>query len=76
MPQIAGFPVLSFQVADLFSTIEKLDELGATMEGGVRQLAFGMVAAMRSPEGHLLSLLQPANDEQLREIIQSDAGSE
>jgi len=34
--------------------------MGAKLEGRVREPSFGKVAAMRTPDGHLVSLLQPA----------------
>ena len=56
----AGFsPILSFHVEDVYATLEKLKEMGAVLEGDVREPPFGKVAAVRSPDGHLLSLLQP-----------------
>jgi predicted enzyme related to lactoylglutathione lyase len=57
--EVGGSPILSFHVADLQETIAKLESLGASLQGRVREPSFGKVAAMRSPEGHLLSLLQP-----------------
>ncbi|MBD2018753.1 VOC family protein [Leptolyngbya sp. FACHB-36] len=52
-------PILSFHVEDVYAALSKLEELGATLEGRVREPAFGKVAAVRTPDGHLLSLLQP-----------------
>ena len=57
--EVGGSPILSFHVADLLETIAKLESLGASLQGRVREPSFGKVAAMRSPEGHLISLLQP-----------------
>ena len=57
--EVGGSPILSFHVEDLQETIAKLESLGASLQGRVREPSFGKVAAMRSPEGHLLSLLQP-----------------
>ncbi|MBP0001843.1 MAG: VOC family protein [Cyanobacteria bacterium SID2] len=53
-------PILSFHVEDIQQTIETLEALGATLQGDVREPSFGKVAAMRTPDGHVLSLLQPA----------------
>jgi predicted enzyme related to lactoylglutathione lyase len=57
--EVGGSPILSFHVENLQETIAKLESLGASLQGRVREPSFGKVAAMRSPEGHLLSLLQP-----------------
>lgn len=56
----ASSPILSFHVEDVHQTIAQLEDMGATLEGNVREPSFGKVAAMRTPDGHLLSLLQPA----------------
>ena len=53
-------PILSFHVEDVYAAIAHLEALGSTLEGRVREPAFGKVAAMRTPDGHLVSLLQPA----------------
>lgn len=53
-------PILSFHVEDVYQALEKLESMGAKLEGRVREPSFGKVAAVRSPDGHLLSLLQPA----------------
>lgn len=52
-------PILSFHVDDIASAMQSLEALGAKLEGRVREPSFGKVAAMRTPDGHLLSLLQP-----------------
>ena len=53
-------PILSFHVDDIQSAIATLEQLGASLEGRVREPSFGKVAAIRTPDGHLVSLLQPA----------------
>jgi len=58
--QGANPPILSFHVEDVYATIAKLEAMGANLEGRVREPSFGKVAAMRSPDGTMLSLLQPA----------------
>ena len=58
--QSGSSPILSFHVDDVYATIAKLEEKGATLEGNVREPSFGKVAAMRTPDGSILSLLQPA----------------
>lgn len=56
---VGSSPILSFHVDDIYGVIAKLESLGAQLEGQVREPSFGKVAAMRTPDGHLLSLLQP-----------------
>jgi catechol 2,3-dioxygenase-like lactoylglutathione lyase family enzyme len=53
-------PILSFHVEDIQAALETLEAQGGKLEGRVREPAFGKVAAVRTPDGHLLSLLQPA----------------
>ncbi len=67
--EVGGSPILSFHVEDLQETIAKLESLGASLQGRVREPSFGKVAAMRSPEGHLLSLLQPKKPMTFEEAI-------
>lgn len=58
--QGSNSPILSFHVEDIMSSLTKLESMGAKLEGRVREPSFGKVAAVRTPDGHLLSLLQPA----------------
>lgn len=53
-------PILSFHVEDVYGAIATLETLGARLEGPVREPSFGTVAALRTPDGHLVSLLQPS----------------
>ncbi|BAS55204.1 glyoxalase/bleomycin resistance protein/dioxygenase [Leptolyngbya boryana NIES-2135] len=67
--QTESSPILSFHVADVYTTVEDLEAMGGRLEGIVRQLSFGKVALVRTPDGHLLNLLQPVDDHQLRELL-------
>ena len=58
-PQAGDTPILSFHVADVYGAIAQLEALGGSLEGRVREPSFGKVAAVRSPQGQLVSLLQP-----------------
>jgi len=60
----ADSPILSFHVDDIYTMIATLEGMGAKLEGSVREPSFGKVAALRTPDGHLLSLLQPASQPQ------------
>ena len=61
--QSGGSPILSFQVDDVYGTISRLEEMGAKLQGRVREPSFGKVAAIRTPDGTIVSLLQPATVE-------------
>jgi predicted enzyme related to lactoylglutathione lyase len=52
--------ILSFHVDDVNAAIVTLEKLGAKLETQVLEKPSGRVAAMRTPDGHRLSLLQPA----------------
>lgn len=52
-------PILSFQVDDVQQSVNQLESLGASLEGPIREPSFGKVAAIRTPDGHLVSLLEP-----------------
>ncbi len=56
---VGSSPILSFHVDDIHAVIATLESIGAKLEGRIREPSFGKVAAMRTPDGHLLSLLQP-----------------
>ena len=58
-PQGSDSPILSFHVDDVQGAIASLESMGAALEGRVREPSFGKVAAMRTPDGYLVSLLQP-----------------
>ena len=62
-PTVGSSPILSFHVEDVYGAIAKLEELGGKLEGRIREPSFGKVAAVRTPDGHLVSLLQPAPTE-------------
>ncbi|QDZ17766.1 glyoxalase/bleomycin resistance protein/dihydroxybiphenyl dioxygenase [Chloropicon primus] len=51
-------PMLSFNVEDLQGTLTRLLSLGAHMDGPIRYPTFGKVAAVRAPDGHMISLFE------------------
>eukprot|EP00894_Picocystis_sp_ML_P002966 jgi/Pico_ML_1/53483/g4020.t1 len=51
-------PFLSFDVADMDATVPKLLQLGATLDGPIKYHAHGKVAAMRAPDGPMISLFE------------------
>ncbi|MEO0927646.1 MAG: VOC family protein [Cyanobacteria bacterium J06643_13] len=57
--QSGSSPILSFHVDDVYETIATLEKMDAVLEGRVREPSFGKVAAMRTPDGSIISLLQP-----------------
>ena len=53
-------PLLNVQVQDLQGTVETLLPVGAELDGAIRFLPEGKVAAVRNPDGHMMSLFEPA----------------
>ncbi len=53
-------PMLSFDVDDLDSVIARCAQMGAHLDGPIQYPAHGKVASMRSPEGHMIGLYEPA----------------
>ena len=58
--QSGASPILSFHVDDVHDTVNRLEQMGAELQGRIREPSFGKVAAMRTPDGTIVSLLQPA----------------
>lgn len=42
------------------TTVPQLMQLGATLDGAIRYEAYGKVAAVRSPDGHMVGLFERA----------------
>lgn len=42
-------------------TVPKLMQLGAALDGSIRYEPYGKIAAVRSPDGHMLGLFEKAN---------------
>lgn len=51
-------PILTFTVHDLQDTLTKCLSLGAIMDGAVQFVPLGRVAALRGPDGHMVSLVE------------------
>ena len=53
-------PMLSFDVDDLDTVIARCAQMGAHLDGPIQYPAHGKIAAMRSPDGHMIGLYEPA----------------
>ncbi len=51
-------PFLSFSVVDLQQTVSNMLQLGATLDGPIKYPGNGKVAAVRAPDGQMLSLYE------------------
>ena len=53
-------PMLSFEVDDMDMTVSSCAQMGAHLDGPIQYPAHGKVAAMRTPDGHMIGLYEPA----------------
>eukprot|EP00547_Thalassionema_nitzschioides_P002817 CAMPEP_0194223800 /NCGR_PEP_ID=MMETSP0156-20130528/35971_1 /TAXON_ID=33649 /ORGANISM="Thalassionema nitzschioides, Strain L26-B" /LENGTH=123 /DNA_ID=CAMNT_0038955073 /DNA_START=88 /DNA_END=459 /DNA_ORIENTATION=- len=53
-------PLISFEVSDMDTVIAKCVQMGAHLDGPIQYPAHGKVAAMRSPDGHMIGLYEPS----------------
>lgn len=51
-------PVLTFNVDDLQGTLMRCLSLGAQMDGAIQHTTRGTIAALRGPDGQMLSLIE------------------
>jgi predicted enzyme related to lactoylglutathione lyase len=52
-------PLLSFNVDDIDATVTSVLGLGGTLDGAIRYEDGGRIAAVRSPDGQMLTLFEP-----------------
>jgi predicted enzyme related to lactoylglutathione lyase len=59
-PQLStGYsPLLSFEVADMDSVVSRCAQMGGHLDGPIQYPAHGKVAALRSPDGHMIGLYE------------------
>lgn len=53
-------PFLSFDVDDMDGAVARCAQLGGKLDGPIQYPAHGKVAALRAPDGHMISLYEPA----------------
>lgn len=53
-------PMLTFEVAEVAEAVPRLLQLGAHLDGAIKHAPHGKVACVRSPDGHMLGLYEPA----------------
>lgn len=52
---------MAFQVTELQETLQRIIPMGAEMDGPIRFVAAGKVAAIRNPDGHMMTLFEPSD---------------
>lgn len=55
-------PFLSFHVNNMDTTVAHCVQMGAHLDGPILYPAHGKVATLRSPDGHMIGLYEPATD--------------
>jgi hypothetical protein len=53
-------PFLSLEVPNVQNTVQRLISMGAEMDGPIRFGTSGRIAAVRNPDGHMMSLFEQA----------------
>jgi predicted enzyme related to lactoylglutathione lyase len=53
-------PLLNFEIDDMDDTIVKCMQMGGHLDGPIQYPAHGKIAAVRSPDGHMIGLYEPA----------------
>ncbi len=53
-------PFLNFDVNDMDMTVARCVQMGAHLDGPIQYPAHGKVAALRSPDGHMIGLYEPS----------------
>ena len=53
-------PVMTFDVSNMEASITKAIELGGILDGGIKYPVYGKFASVRSPEGFMIGLFEPA----------------
>jgi catechol 2,3-dioxygenase-like lactoylglutathione lyase family enzyme len=54
-------PIISFSVEDMDTTVAACVQAGAHLDGPIQFPAHGKVAALRSPDGHMIGLYEPSS---------------
>lgn len=54
-------PILQFQVANMDACITKCVQLGGQLDGPIQYPAHGKMAVVRSPDGHMIGIYEPAS---------------
>jgi len=60
-PQLStGYsPILTFQVTNMDETVAACAQAGGHLDGPIQYPAHGKVAALRTPDGHMIGLYEP-----------------
>ena len=54
-------PLLNFDIDDMDKCVNNALMQGAILDGPIKYAAYGKIAALRSPDGHMIGIFEPAN---------------
>eukprot|EP00536_Pseudo-nitzschia_multiseries_P000783 jgi/Psemu1/179490/e_gw1.9.83.1 len=55
-------PLLQFQVENMDRVIARCVQLGGNLDGPIQYPAHGKIAALRSPDGHMIGIYEPVTE--------------
>jgi predicted enzyme related to lactoylglutathione lyase len=55
--------MMTFDVDDLDTVVQRALEMGGHLDGPIQYPVHGKIAALRSPDGHMVGLFEPSVDE-------------
>jgi catechol 2,3-dioxygenase-like lactoylglutathione lyase family enzyme len=58
----ASSPLLTLQVEDMDDKIAAAAQAGAHLDGPIQYPAYGKVAVLRAPDGHMIALFEPVRE--------------
>lgn len=60
-------PLLTFEVTDMDRIVATCCQLGGHLDGPIQYPAYGKIAAMRAPCGHMIGIFEPVTDDPIPE---------
>jgi hypothetical protein len=60
MLSVGYTPIINFDVKNMENAITVAMQMGGMLDGAIKYKAFGKIAALRSPDGHMIGLFEPA----------------
>lgn len=54
-------PVLTMEVTDMDQTVAACAQAGGHLDGPIQYPAYGKVAVLRAPDGHMIGLFEPSS---------------
>lgn len=55
-------PILTFEVENMDSIVATCCQLGGHLDGPIQYPAYGKIAAMRAPCGHMIGIFEPISE--------------